>query len=43
MTTRNTKNKTTGKKKAVKMRKMGFNATVFKTKKGVKISVTRKK
>ena len=36
------KNKTTAKKQAAKARKKGFDASVFKKKKGYGVSVTRK-
>lgn len=42
MATYNSKNKTTAKKKAVKMRKKGLKASVYKKRKGYGVSVTRK-
>jgi len=36
------KNKTTAKKQAMKARKKGFEASIFKKKKGYGVSVTRK-
>lgn len=42
MVVKNAKNMATAKKRAAIARKMGFKATPFKTKDGVKVSVTRK-
>ena len=42
MAVHRSKNKTTAKKKAMKARKKGFNASVFKKAKGYGVSVTRK-
>ncbi len=42
MTTHTSKTLTTARLFAMRFRKKGFNATVFKTKKGFKVSVTKK-
>ena len=42
MTTYSAKNKTTAKAKAMKMRKKGYECSVYKKKKGYGVSVTRK-
>lgn len=42
MVVKNAKNMTTARMAAARARKKGFNATPFRTKKGVKVSVTRK-
>lgn len=42
MVTRNTRKKSTAKQMAVRARKKGLNATVFKKKKGFGVSTTRR-